>query len=56
MENSSNLMCVQNAFGRELTSVYEVTTAGVKEYSSGNVIAWTPQYDKIWIPDNIYDA
>jgi len=46
---------VSNAFGEPTVGPVSITDEGVDPYGNG-ILAWTPQYDKIWTPNGIYDA
>lgn len=47
---------VTQGFGEPTTRPASVTNEGVDAYGNGKISAWTPQYDKIWTINGVYDV
>jgi hypothetical protein len=47
---------VTQGFGEPTIRPASVTNEGVDAYGNGKIIAWTPQYDKIWTINGVYDV
>lgn len=47
---------VTQAFGEPTLKPTSVTDEGVDMYGNGKISAWTPQYDKIWTVNGVYDV